>query len=137
MFCLLRGLKPRVFGLPGPTADDALDPTKPCSSKGVGNLVHAVSSASTKWGKSLSAHLFFRHWIDDSQEFARQGDDRLLVPRRLFNLLIISVLIEAVALHNQGALNQRSSSEFIAPRLVMRPLRSVSFELDTRGTIPK
>ena len=88
-------------------------------------------------GEVFERPLVLQHWIDDSQEFARQGDDRLLVPRRLFNLLIISVLIEAVALHNQGALNQRSSSEFIAPRLVMRPLRSVSFELDTRGTIPK
>src|SRR5438876_9193504 len=55
----------------------------------------------------------------------------------VLDLFVVLLQILTVTLRDQSALDQRRSAELRAPRLVMRPLCSVSFELDTRGTIPK
>ena len=89
---------------------------------------HHAASASTKFGKSSNTHLFF-----NVQELAGQGDDCLAGSTPGFDLFVIPLQVWAVALRNQGTLHQRRPSQLATAF----PARSVSFELEIRGTIPK
>src|SRR5712691_3801695 len=113
MFCLLRGSEPRVLAWWFQRPMSRRRRSEALRSGGVGGVEVSCRRflCQYKVGEVFKHPLVLERSVDDSQKFARQGDDRFPRATPALHLFVVSFQIRAVALRDQGALDQRSSAE--------------------------